>query len=164
MKHLKSIYEDFAGGDNAYGDTYGFGGANGILKINYKPFADLSVSVGRDPNIPNDVKGAKFQIGDAVIGKSINPKDDKKYNGVIVRSFRTPDNREYRYFIQVYNKGKKTERVIEIKSDSIKFAPGGDHGHIEIDSRDGRNQSVPKKYNSDTVYTSNDLGLETVGG
>jgi hypothetical protein len=54
--------------------------------------------------------------------------------------------------------------VIEIKSDSIKFAPGGNHGHIEIDSRDGRNQSVPKKYNSDTVYTSNELGLETVGG
>ena len=164
MKHLKSIYEDFAGGDNAYGDTYGFGGANGILKINYKPFADLSVSVGRDPNIPDHVKGAKFQIGDAVIGKSLNNEDKTKYKGVIVRAFRTPDNREYRYFIQVYNKGKKTEKVIEIKSDSIKFAPGGNHGHIEIDSRNGDNTSVPKKYNSDTVYTSNELGLETVGG
>jgi hypothetical protein len=164
MKHIKSIYEDFAGGDNAYGDTYGFGGANGILKINYKPFSDLSVSVGRDPNIPNNVEGAEYQIGDTVIGKSVNSKNDKKYTGVIVRCFRTPDNREYRYFIQVYDKGKKTEKVIEIKSDSIKFAEGGNHGHIEMDSRDGRNQEVPKKYNSDTVYNSNDLGLETIGG
>ena len=112
MRHLKSIYEDFGGGDNAYGDTYGFGGANGILKIKYKPFSDLSVSVGRDPDIPNNVKGAKYQVGDTVIGRSL--ENNKRYKGVIVRSFRTPDNREYRYFIQVYTKGKKTEEVIEI--------------------------------------------------
>lgn len=162
MKHLKSIYEDFAGGDNAYGDTYGFGGANGILKIKYKPFSDLSVSVGRDPDIPNNVKGAKYQVGDTVIGRSI--ENNKKYKGVIVRSFRTPDNREYRYFIQVYTKGKKTEEVIEIKSNTIKFAEGGNHGHVDLDSRGENVKPVSKKYNSDTVYTSSELGLETVGG
>jgi hypothetical protein len=162
MKHIKSIYEDFGGGDNAYGDTYGFGGANGILKINYKPFSDLSVSVGRDQNIPNNVKGAKYQVGDTVIGKDL--KGEKKYTGVIVRAFRTPDNREYRYFIQVYTKGKKTEKVIEIKSNTIKFAPGGDHGHVELDTRSENTRSVKKAYNSDTVYSSNELGLETVGG
>jgi hypothetical protein len=33
-----------------------------------------------------------------------------------------------------------------------------------MDSRNGNNSEVTKKYNSDTVYTSNELGLETVGG
>jgi hypothetical protein len=31
MKYIKSIYEF----ETAFGDTYGYGGANGILKINY---------------------------------------------------------------------------------------------------------------------------------
>ena len=38
MKYIKSINEDFGGESGAFGDTYGYGGANGILKINYKPF------------------------------------------------------------------------------------------------------------------------------
>jgi hypothetical protein len=160
MKYIKSINEYFDTG--AFGDTYGYGGANGVLKINYKPFNDLSVSVGPDPNIERTVKGSEFQIGDVVIAKPLNSKDE--VIGVVVRSFRNPDNQEYRYFIQVYNKGKKTERVIEVKSDSIKFAEGGDHGNIESKSKYKNNDIPSSAFNSKTVYNSSELGLETTGG
>ena len=53
MKYIKSINEYFDMG--AFGDTYGYGGASGVFKINYKPFSDLSVSVGPDPNTEKTV-------------------------------------------------------------------------------------------------------------
>lgn len=160
MKHIKTINEYFDVG--VFGDTYGYGGANGILKINYKPFNDLSVSVGPDPNIDRDVKGSEFQIGDVVIGQPLDSKD--KVIGVIVRAFRNPDNQEYRYFIQILNRGKKTEKTIEIKSDNIKFAEGGDHGNMQAKTKFKNNDVPPKAFNSPTVYNSSELGLETVGG
>lgn len=160
MKYIKSINEYFDVG--AFGDTYGYGGANGVLKINYKPFNDLSVSVGPDPNVERTVKGSEFQLGDVVIAQPLDSKD--KVIGVIVRSFRNPDNQEYRYFIQVYNRGKKTERVIEVKSDSIEFAEGGDHGNMETKSKYKNNDIPSSAFNSKTVYNSSELGLETTGG
>lgn len=160
MKHLKSIYEF----DSAFGDSYGYGGANGVLKINYKPFSDLSVSVGQDPNIETTVKGSQFTIGDIVIASPIDSDSKKKVIGVIVRSFRNPDNKQYRYFIQVYNKGKETERVIEVKSDSIKFAPGGEHGNMETVSKMKASDVPASAYNSKTVYNASELGIETTGG
>ena len=162
MKHIKSINEDFGGESGAFGDTYGYGGANGILKINYKPFSDLSVSVGTDPNMKTDVKGSEYKLGDVIIGEPLDSKD--KVTGVIVRAFRTPDNIEYRYFIQVYNKGKKTERVIEIKGNSVKFAEGGEHGNISTKTKFKNSEIVDKGYNSKTVYNASELGLETTGG
>ena len=160
MKHIKSINEDFGGESGAFGDTYGYGGANGILKINYKPFSDLSVSVGTDPNMKTDVKGS--ELGDVIIGEPLDSKG--KVTGVIVRAFRTPDNIEYRYFIQVYNKGKKTERVIEVKANSVKFAEGGEHGNMATKTKYKNSEITDKSYNSKTVYNSSELGLETTGG
>lgn len=158
MKYIKSINEF----DTAFGDTYGYGGANGVLKINYKPFSDLSVSVGQDPNTETDVPGSEFKLGDVVIAQPLNSK--KKYTGIIVRSFREPNNDQYRYFIQVYNRGKKTERVVEVKADSVKFAPGGDHGNVQDKSKAKFNEIPDKGYNSKTVYNASELGLETTGG
>jgi len=159
MKYVKSINEFDS---NAFGDSYGYGSANGVFKINYKPFADLSVSVGTDPNMETTVKGSEFQLGDVVIGQPLDSK--RKVIGVIVRSFRNPDNKAYRYFIQIYNKGKKTERVIEIKSNAIEFAEGGDHGNIETKTNDKNNTGASSAFNSKTVYSSSELGLETTGG
>ena len=109
-----------------------------------------------------DVKGAEYKLGDVVIAQPLDSKS--KVTGVIVRAFRNPDNIEYRYFIQVYNKGKKTERVIEVKADSIDFAEGGDHGNIASKSKYKFNEVPDKGYNSKTVYNSSELGLETTGG
>lgn len=158
MKHIKSINEF----EPAFGDTYGYGGANGILKINYKPFSDLSVSVGTDPNMVTDVPGSQFKIGDVVIAEPLDSKT--KVTGIVVRSFREPDNKQFRYFIQVYNRGKKTERVIEVKSSGIKFAEGGEHGNMQDATKSKNSAIADKSYNSKTVYNASELGLETTGG
>jgi hypothetical protein len=160
MKYIKTLNEYFDTG--VFGDTYGYGGASGVLKINYKPFSDLSVSVGQDPDVDTTVKGSEYQLGDVVIAEPLDSK--KKVIGVITRAFRTPDNKQYRYFIQVYNKGKQTERVIEVKSDSIKFTDGGDHGNMETKSKVKFNEVPQKGFNSPTVYNASELGLETTGG
>jgi len=159
MKHIIPINEFDAG---VFGDTYGYGGANGVMKINYKPFSDLSIEVGQDPNMKTDVDGSEFKIGDTVVAQKLKSK--KEVIGTIVRSFRNPDNQQYRYFVQVYNKGKETEKVVEVKSDSIRFAEGGQHGNMQQKAKIQNNKAVDKAYNSQTVYSSSDLGIETTGG
>jgi hypothetical protein len=54
--------------------------------------------------------------------------------------------------------------VIEVKSDSIKFAEGGDHGNMETKSNYKNNDIPSSAFNSKTVYNSSELGLETTGG
>ncbi len=156
MKHIKSIYEYLDGG--VFGDTYGLGSGNGVMKVSYKPYSDLSVSVGPDPNVDRTVKGSEFQLGDVVESQPIDSK--KKVVGVIVRCFRNPDNQQYRYFIQAQLKGKKSKKVIEIKSDCIKFVDGGDHGNMETISKSKASELPGSVYNSKSVYGSSELGQE----
>ena len=168
MKHIKSINEFFDVG--VFGDTYGYGGANGIFKVTYKPFSDLSVTVGPDPDIPRNISGSQFQVGDIVIGIPVDKKDSK-VAGMLVRVERDEDNDGYRYFAQVMplrdEKTKKVsmgERVIELKPDSVSFVDKGDKGHMQIVSQFKFADIPSKAFNSPTVFNSSDLGIETVGG
>jgi hypothetical protein len=160
MRYIKKLNEYFDPG--VFGDDYGFGSATGVMKINYKPFSDLSVTVGPDPNMERTVKGSEFQIGDVVVSQPVDSK--KEVIGVIVRAFRNPENNQFRYFIQVYNKKKLSERVIEIKGDCIKFADGGNHGNVETGNKERASQVPADVFNSKTVFSSSELGLETTGG
>lgn len=157
MKNIKTLNEFFDTG--VFGDTYGYGGANGVLKINYKPFSDLSIEVGPDPNVPRNIKGSQFQIGDMVIAQPINSK--KKSNkkiGIIVRAERSGNNNSFRYFIQVFNIGKLTEKVIEVKPDAIEFIKDGDKGHMELLSKYKIANIKPDVFNSTSVYSNPKLG------
>ena len=159
MKHIKTINEFFDVG--VFGDTYGYGGANGIFKVQYKPYKDLSVSVGPDPNIKRNVKGSQFQVGDIVIGKSVN--SDKDVAGMVVRSERAPDNKSYRYFVQVHSKGKDKEEVLELTPDTVEFVDNGNKGHMETVSRFKMDTMPSGVYNSPTVYNNAKLGIEAIG-
>lgn len=164
MKYLLSINEFFDTG--VFGDTYGYGGANGIFKVTYKPFSDLSVTVGPDPDIPRNLKGSEFQIGDIVIGIPVDKKREK-VAGMIVRVQRGPGNKGHRFFAQVVpskRSDKNGERVIELKPDSVEFVDMGDKGHRETVSMYKFADISPEAFNSPTVYTSSDLGIETTGG
>jgi hypothetical protein len=159
VKHIIPINEFDAG---AFGDTYGYGGANGVFKINYKPFSDLSVSVGPDPNVPRTIKGSEFQIGDFVIAQPINSKSKKnKLIGIIVRAQKEPDGKQFRYFIQVFNIGKLTEKVIEVKPNAIQFIDQGDKGHQELLSKMGLSEIPRSVFNSSMVYKDSDLGVSS---
>jgi hypothetical protein len=163
VKYIKSINEFDTG--TPFGDSYGYGGANGVFKINYKPFSDLSIEVGPDPNVPRSIKGSEFQVGDFVVAEPINSKSKKnKKIGIIVRAQKTPDAKGFRYFIQVFNIGKLTEKVIEVKPNAIQFVEQGDKGHQDLLSKYKIAQLPGKAFNSPTVYNDADLGLSTVGG
>ena len=162
MKYIKSINE-FDGG--VFGDTYGYGGAVGVFKINYKPFSDLSIEVGPDPDVPRSLKGAKFQVGDMVIAQPLNSKNKKNRKiGIIVRAQKAGDGKEFRYFIQVFNIGKLTEKVIEVKPNAIEFIDHGDKGHQDLLNQYKVAQLPGKAFNSPTVYNDSDLGIATIGG
>ena len=51
-----------------------------------------------------------------------------------------------------------------MKSDTVKFAEGGDHGNMETVSKYKNNEIPSSAFNSKTVYSSSELGLETTGG
>ncbi len=159
MRYIKTINEFFDVG--VFGDTYGYGGANGIFKVQYKPYKDLSVSVGPDPNVKRNVKGSQFQVGDIVIGQPIDY--EKKVAGMIVRSERAPDNKSYKYFVQVHSKGKDKEEVLELIPDTVEFVDNGDKGHKQIISHFKLDTMPSGVYNSPTVYNNTKLGIEAIG-
>ncbi len=159
MKHILSLHEFFDTG--IFGDTYGYGGANGIFKVAYKPYKDLSVSVGPDPKVPRNIPGSKFQVGDIVIGMPIEGK--KKVAGMVVKNVLAPDQKSYKYFVQVHTKGKKEQKVIELVPDSVEFVDMGDKGHRQIVSQYKFNDLPGDVYNSKTVYNNPGLGIEAVG-
>ena len=159
MKHIKHINEFFDAG--TFGDTYGYGGANGIFKIQYKPYKDLGTSVGPDPNVKRTNSGSQYQIGDIVIGEPMD--SDKKVAGMIVRRAKNTDGKSYKYFVQVSSKKADKEEVIELKANSIEFVDKGDKGHQEIISQFKFNELPGGVYNSPTVYNNTSLGQEGVG-
>lgn len=159
MRYIKTINEFFDVG--VFGDTYGYGGANGIFKVQYKPYKDLSVSVGPDPNVKRNVRGSQFQVGDIVIGQPVD--SEKKVAGMIVRAERAPDNKSYKYFVQVHTKGKDTEEVLELIPDSVEFVDNGDKGHKQIISHFKLDTMPGGVYNSPTVYNNTKLGIEAIG-
>lgn len=160
MKYILTLNEFFDTG--VFGDTYGYGGANGIFKVQYKPYKDLSVSVGPDPRVPRNIPGSKFQVGDIVIGEPIN--DDKKVAGMVVKNILAPDHKSYRFFVQIHTKGKKDQKVLELKPDTVEFVDMGDKGHRQVVSQYKFNDITGDAYNSKTVYNNPGLGIEAVGG
>lgn len=160
MKHIIPINEFFQD-VGVFGDTYGYGGANGVFKVTYKPYKDLSVTVGPDPDVPRYRKGSKFQVGDYVQAKPLNSKD--KIKGMVVKTVVTKDGKDYRYFVQIKTEGKKDEEVVEVVPSTIKFVEGGDKGFKQDAAKINMDATVGDVYNSPYVYNNN-VGGEQVDG
>lgn len=160
MKYITPINEYFQD-VGVFGDTYGYGGANGVFKVTYKPYKDLSVTVGPDPNVPRDKKGSEFQVGDYVEAKPINSK--KKIAGMVIKRVLTTDGKNYKYFVQIKTKNKKEEDVVEVVPSTIKFIEGGDRGFKQKAAKFNMDAAAGDAYNSPYVY-NNDVGGEQVDG
>ena len=160
MKYITPINEYFQD-VGVFGDTYGYGGANGVFKVTYKPYKDLSVTVGPDPNVPRDKKGSEFQVGDYVEAKPINSK--KKIAGMVIKRVLTTDGKNYKYFVQIKDKNKKEEEVVEVVPSTIKFLEGGDRGFKQKAAKFNMDAAAGDVYNSPYVY-NNDVGGEQVDG
>lgn len=160
MKYIIPLNEFFQD-VGVFGDTYGYGGANGVFKVSYKPYKDLSVSVGPDPDVPRHIKGSQFQVGDYVIGRPINAK--KMIAGMVIKNILSTDGKNYKYFVQIKTKNKKEEEVVEIVPSTIKFLDMGDRGHKQIAAQYNMSELPDDVYNSPNVYT-NAAGGEQVDG
>lgn len=105
MTRIKLIKEYFA--QTIAGD--GFNSSNGVFKVNYKAYSDLSIAVGRDADPSLLVKDSAFQIGDIVKGKVHGL--DKKVKGEIIETIKAIDGKSYTIKIQSA-KDKKTFTLI----------------------------------------------------
>jgi hypothetical protein len=140
---IKRIDEQFAQSIN--GD--GFNSSNGVFKVNYKAYTDLSLAVGRDADPSLLVKDSVFQIGDIVKGK-VKGKS-KKVEGEIIETSKSTDGKSYLIKIQAF-KDKTTYTLIP---GSIEFCE--DRGNTKnvmgmgISSREKNAQNL--KYNGGNI-------------
>ena len=158
LRYIKTINEFFDPG--VFGDSPGYGGANGVFRVSYKPFKDLSVSVGPDPNVPRTIPGSEYQVGDIVIGQPIDSK--KKVGGMVVKVDKAADGKSYRYFVMVQSIGSDEKKVMELNPVTVVFADMGDHGHKEILNKYSVAKLPGGTYNSNTVYNDVELGIERI--
>ena len=142
-RRIKLINEQFAQSIN--GD--GFNSSNGVFKVNYKAYSDLSIAVGRDADPSLLVKDSVFQVGDIVEGKAKGT--NKKIKGEVIETFKATDGKSYIIKIQSL-KNKKNYTLIP---GSIEFCE--DRGNSKnvmgmgIDSREKNAQNL--KYNGGNI-------------
>lgn len=142
-KIIKLINEQFAQSIN--GD--GFNSSNGVFKVNYKAYSDLSLAVGRDPDPSLLVKDSVFQMGDIVKGKVKG--STKNVTGEIIATKKATDGKSYIIKIQA-TKDKKNFTLIP---GSIEFVK--DNGNTQntvgmsISSKEKNAQNL--KYNGGNI-------------
>ena len=142
-KKIKLINEQFAQSLN--GD--GFNSSNGVFKVNYKAYSDLSLSVGRDPDPSLLVKDSSFQVGDIVKGNIKG--SNKKIKGEVIDTSRSEDGKSFIIKVQSL-KNKKNYTLVP---GSIEFCE--DRGNsknvigMSIDSREKNTQNL--KYNGGNI-------------
>jgi len=119
---IKKLNEQFA--QSFSGD--GFNSSNGVFKVKYKSYDDLSQSRGRELNPYDHVKGEEFQPGDFVLAKLKAGKGRGKIEAVIVSSSRSEDGKSMNFKIRSLN----TNKIHTVPVHAIEFAQ--DRGHVNI--------------------------------
>jgi hypothetical protein len=102
IKSLDEFYSQTLTGDS-------FNSSNGVFKVDYKPFSDLSISVGRDPDPSILIKDSRFQVGDFVKGNVQGKK--KKIIGEVIEVSKSEDGKSYIIKIQA-ERDKKSYTLI----------------------------------------------------
>ena len=102
IKSLDEFYSQTLTGDS-------FNSSNGVFKVDYKPFSDLSITVGRDPDPSILIKDSRFQVGDFVKGNVQGKK--KKIIGEVLEVSKSEDGKFYIIKIQA-ERDKKSYTLI----------------------------------------------------
>ena len=108
IKSLDEYYSQTLTGDS-------FNSSNGVFKVDYKPYSDLSISMGRDPDPSLLVKDSRFQVGDLVKGNVRGKK--KKIIGEILEVSKSEDGKFYIIKIQ----SERNKRTYTLIPGSIEF-------------------------------------------
>jgi hypothetical protein len=116
---IKKLNEQFA--QSFSGD--GFNSSNGVFKVKYKAYDDLSQAKGREIHPYDHVKGEEFQAGDLVL-VNLGTKSKKKMKGEIISSSRTEDGKSTRFKV----KSIKTNRIYTVPVYALEFLE--DNGNV----------------------------------
>lgn len=120
---IKPLNEYFS--QTLTGDS--FNSSNGVFKVSYKAYDDLSIAVGRDPDPSILVKDSAFQIGDLVKG---NVKGrNKKIEGEVIETYKEKDGKSYKIKIM----GSKNNKIYALIPGSLEFV--SDRGNSTTDMR-----------------------------
>ncbi len=108
IKSLDEYYSQTISGDS-------FNSSNGVFKVDYKPYSDLSISMGRDPDPSLLVKDSRFQVGDLVKGNVKGKK--KKIIGEVLEVSKSEDGKFYIIKIQ----SERNKRTYTLIPGSVEF-------------------------------------------
>jgi hypothetical protein len=142
---IKKLNEQFA--QTFSGD--GFNSSNGVFKVKYLPYDDLSQARGREINPYDHVKGEEFQSGDIVLVKLKSGKGRKKIEAVIVSSSRSEDGKSLSFKIRSLN----TNKIHSVPVHAIEFAQ--DRGHVNTErGKSGSTISNKQKFLTSLKYNA----------
>ena len=142
MRRIKRLNEQQYFSQSFSGD--GYNTSNGVFKVQYKPYDDLSISKGRDFIPSQYIKGQEFSIGDHVMAKIIG--SEKTVTGMIVTCNRDESSSEFRFEV----KSDKTNKIFPIIPSSLKMVQNsGFYGTSRIANVDSNKQkmALTMKYN-----------------
>lgn len=97
---IKSIDEYFS---QSLGDS--FNSSNGVFKVDYRAYSDLSLPIGRGPDPSLLIKDSVYKNGDLVKGKVKGKK--RKIEGEVIETNKSADGKFYIIKIQTFKDKKK---------------------------------------------------------
>jgi len=117
FKNIKSLDEFFS---HSLGDS--FNSSNGVFKVNYRSYDDLSIPFIYEPDHSVLIKDSIYKKGDIVSGRVKGKK--KRVKGRIVEVFKSPDEKSYIIKILSF----KDKKIYTLIPGSIRFVE--DTGNI----------------------------------
>lgn len=119
--NIKKLNEQFA--QSFSGD--GFNSSNGVFKVKYKAFDDLSQAKGREINPYDHINGEEYQIGDIVLARLSGSAKKKKVIAEVISSSRTEDGKGTRFKIR----SVQSKKIYTVPSYALEIYD--DRGHVE---------------------------------
>ena len=126
----------------------GYNTSNGVFKVHYKAYDDLSISRGQDAIPSNYIKGQEFQIGDLVHGKIKN--SDSTVTGRIISMIRDEASSEYSFKV----KSDRTNKIFPVVTSTLEIVTSsGFSGASRVANIDPRREklAMSMKYNSGSL-------------
>jgi hypothetical protein len=140
---IKRLNEQFA--QSFSGD--GFNSSNGVFRVKYKAYDDLSKAKGNDPHPYDYVKGQEFQAGDIVYAR-LKKNSKKRITGEIISSIRTPDGKSTIFKIR----NIETSKIYTVPIYAIE--PLEDRGNIALGARSASTISNKQKFLTSLRYNA----------
>jgi hypothetical protein len=142
-RRIQSLNEYFA--HSLDGDSYN--SSNGVFKVNYLPYNDLSMSVGRDPDPSFEIKDSQYQIGDIVKGKVRGRK--KEITGEVIETIKSQDGKFYKVRIR----SPKNNKIYSLIPGSIEYVQdrGNSRNKMSVNVSSKEKSSQNLKYSGGNI-------------